>query len=106
MAESILVGGQGSQGGQILPGGEEETVPSSQETLQETTQAAVVPERPAETIPAERPAETIPAERPAETVPRPAETIGNQAPGSEVYTRPSETIGGQPESNAVIIPAL
>ena len=97
MAESILVGGQGSQGGQILPGGEEETVPSSQETLQETTQAAVVPERPAE---------TIPAERPAETVPRPAETIGNQAPGSEVYTRPSETIGGQPESNAVIIPAL
>jgi len=88
VAESILVGGQGSQGGQILPGGEEETVPSSQETLQETTQAAVVPERP------------------AETVPRPAETIGNQAPGSEVYTRPSETIGGQPESNAVIIPAL
>lgn len=97
VAESILVGGQGSQGGQILPGGEEETVPSSQETLQETTQAAVVPERPAE---------TIPAERPAETVPRPAETIGTQAPGSEVYTRPSETIGGQPESNAVIIPAL
>lgn len=101
VAESILAGGDGGQdlsggGGETASPEPETTQAAAEETPAETTQAAVP----------ERPAETIPMDVPSQTIPRPAETIGNQAPGEGEYNRPSETVGGFPEGNSIIIPVL
>lgn len=96
IAGSILVSGESGNSREDAAG-EQETESDLQETLEENVNQVITPERPSETIP--------PA-MPPETIPMPGETIGNQAPGTDIYNRPSETIGEQQGTNSIIIPAL